>query len=269
MDSTPCPPDHELLSLATGGAVADSVRAQANTCSGCRLRTDRLRAEVSALQRVADLLPVAACAESTTVAPQTSTATWPSGTEFPDDSSSNPEQPYSPPRPEMIGRYRIAGELDVGGQATVYRAVHPTLPRELVIKIAHEATSIDRSLLKGDAEILCELDHPNLVRVYDLDIHDGRPFVVMEFVRGRNWKQVDEQAPSPYRQAAAWAAEVARALEYAHRRRSCIRTSSPRASWSTIRKLVEQAPSHRTRALRHLDGLCGPCHSGNKKLSPV
>ena len=127
-------------------------------------------------------------------------------------------RPGPPPWPESIGRYRIVGELDVGGQATVYRAVHPTLPRDLVIKIAHESTAIDRRLLMGDAEILCELDHPALVRVYDLDIHECRPFVVMEFVRGRNLKQVAEQSPPPARQAAAWTAEVARALEYAHRR---------------------------------------------------
>ncbi len=101
--------------------------------------------------------------------------------------------PVARPRPESIGRYRIVGELDSGGQAAVYRAVHPTLPRDLAIKIAHEPTEIDRSLLRGDAEILCELDHPNLVRVHDLDVHDGRPFVAMEFVRGRNLHQVAEQ----------------------------------------------------------------------------
>jgi hypothetical protein len=96
--------------------------------------------------------------------------------------------------------------------------VHPTLPRDLAIKIAYEPSPIDRSLLRGDAAILCELDHPNLVRVYDLEVHEGRPFVVMEFVRGRNLKQVAEQSRPSARQAAAWVAEIARALEYAHRR---------------------------------------------------
>ena len=96
--------------------------------------------------------------------------------------------------------------------------MHPTLPRDLAIKIAHESGEIDHRLLRADAEILCELDHPNLVRVYDLDVHEGRPFVAMEFVRGRNLHQVAEQLPpSPY-QAAAWVAEIARALDYVHRR---------------------------------------------------
>jgi predicted Ser/Thr protein kinase len=121
------------------------------------------------------------------------------------------------PQPDTIGRYRIVGVLDSGGQAVVYRAAHPTLPRDVAIKVAHEPSTIDRSLLKGDAELLCLLEHPNLVRVHDLDLHDGRPFVVMEFVRGRNLQQVaDQSRPSPY-QAALWMAVIARALAYVHR----------------------------------------------------
>jgi tRNA A-37 threonylcarbamoyl transferase component Bud32 len=50
-----------------------------------------------------------------------------------------------------------------------------------------------------------------------LDVHEGRPFVAMEFVRGRNLKQLAEQLRPTAQQAAAWTAEVARALEYAHR----------------------------------------------------
>ena len=54
--------------------------------------------------------------------------------------------------------------------------------------------------------------HPNLVRVLDLDVFEGRPFLVMEFVRGRNLKQVveEEGRPTP-RAAVAWVAAAARA----------------------------------------------------------
>jgi serine/threonine protein kinase len=189
-----------------------------DACGACRLRVEQLREEVSAVRQAAHELPAAVGAGSTTVAPQGETANWPSGTERAGDASDSPESTSPSPRPECIGRYRIVGELDSGGQATVYRAVHPTLPRDLAIKIAHDSTSIDSSLLRLDGEILCELDHSNLVRVYDLDLHEGRPFVVMEFVRGRNLKQIVEQSRPPACQAAAWAADVARALEYTHRR---------------------------------------------------
>src|SRR5262245_15052977 len=244
MDSIPCPNDHELLDLVGGGAVPDSMRRHVDGCGACRVRVERLRAEVAAVRQVADELelPAAAEAESTTIAPHAETANWASGTGSVADTSTGPglaawcrawglqeadavgapstgPGPAEPlPRPESIGRYRIVGELDSGGQAAVYRAVHPTLPRDLAIKIAHEPSSIDRSLLRGDAAILCELEHPNLVRVYDLDVHEGRPFVAMEFVRGRTLQQAAEQARPSAQQAAAWVAEVARALEHVHRR---------------------------------------------------
>jgi predicted Ser/Thr protein kinase len=218
MGSIPCPDDPELLPLVAGGAVSDQVRRHLDACGACRLRVERLRAEVAAVRQVAAKRFAAAGAGPTTVLPQAETANWPPGTESVTDSATSPGPTEPLPRPESIGRYLIVGELDAGGQATVYRAVHPTLPRDLAIKIAHQPSPIDHSLLRGDAAILCELDHPNLVRVYDLDIHEGRPFVAMEFVRGRNLKQVAEQSrPSP-RRAVAWVAEVARALEYAHRR---------------------------------------------------
>jgi serine/threonine protein kinase len=199
-------------------ATSESVRAHLDACSDCRLRVERLRAGIVELQCVAvqdpgGVAPASAATASPAGANDRASETQPVGAA----SSIDTEPDESPDRPATIGRYRIVDQLDAGGQATVYRAVHPSLPRDLVIKIAHEPASIDRSLLRSDAAILCELDHPNLVRVYDLDMHEGRPFVVMEFVRGRNLKQIAEQSLPPDRQAAAWVAEVAGALEYAHR----------------------------------------------------
>jgi serine/threonine protein kinase len=214
MASSPCPKDPELLALVMGSTVPEPVRRHADDCAACRLRLDRLRAELSVVRHVAGELPAAEEAPL----PGVETLVHPSTTESAEDWLNVPEPTAPPARPESIGRYRVVGELDSGGQASVYRAVHPTLPRDLAIKIAHEPGEIDRSLLKGDAELLCELDHPNLVRVFDLDIHDGRPFVAMEFVRGTNLKQVAEQSkPSPG-QAAAWVAEIARALDSVHGR---------------------------------------------------
>jgi len=218
MASNHCPGDHELLPMILGGEAPGALQRHVAACGACRVRLERLRAEVSAVHQAASEMAGEAGAGSPTVEPHSETASMPTATVH-TGASSTTAGPTGPPtpRPESIGRYRIVGELDSGGQALVYRAVHPTLPRDVAIKIAHDPSSIDRSLLKGDAELLCLLDHPNLVRVHDLDLHEGRPFVVMEFVRGRNLQQVAEQSvPSPY-QAAAWIAVIARALEYVHR----------------------------------------------------
>ena len=218
MASSPCPENPELLALVMGSPIPERVRRHVDNCAGCRLRVDRLHAELSAVRQVAGELPAAGEEPMPVVAAVAETASCPSDTEPSEDDAEAPEPAEPRARPESIGRYRVVGALDSGGQAAVYRAVHPTLPRDLAIKIAHESGDIDHRLLRADAEILCELDHPNLVRVYDLDVHEGHPFVAMEFVRGRNLHQVAEQLPpSPY-QAAAWVAEIARALDYVHRR---------------------------------------------------
>jgi serine/threonine protein kinase len=227
MDLTPCPQERDLVAWVAGGAVPDSVRRHLDLdeCGACKLRVDRLRAELSIIRDVAAGLPPQEEVQPTAVLATAGAADCDLQEDASEASSGISDEEDLPrperngARPESIGRFRVVGELDPGGQALVYRAIHPTLPRDLAIKIAHRPSAIDRSLLRREAEVLCELDHSNLVRVYDLDVHEGCPFVVMEFVRGPNFKQVAEQSrPSPH-QAAAWVADIARALEYIHRRR--------------------------------------------------
>lgn len=124
-----------------------------------------------------------------------------------------------PEVPATIGKYRVIGLLDSGGQALVYRAVHPTLARELVIKIsrspvAEPSASIDRLVPEG--KMLSSLEHPHIARVYDLDVHEGRPFLVLEYVRGLTLRQYIEQHPLAPREMAALLARIARALAAAH-----------------------------------------------------
>ena len=125
------------------------------------------------------------------------------------------------PLPERIGKYQIVSSLGKGGQAEVYRAVHPTLAKELVIKIGRTAAAgspdaLDRLVAEG--RVLAELEHPNLARVYDLDFDGDRPFLVMEYIRGCNLRQQARQGRLGSREAAALVAKVARALAVAHAR---------------------------------------------------
>ena len=87
-----------------------------------------------------------------------------------------------------------------------------------------------------EGKILAELEHPNLVRVYDLDFHDDRPYLVMEYIRGRNLDQLASEgaleAP-PGRGAGGQGGRGGRLRAPA--RGSSTATSSPRTSWSTRR----------------------------------
>jgi serine/threonine protein kinase len=127
------------------------------------------------------------------------------------------EEPFK--TPETIGKYRIINVLDEGGQAMVYRAVHPALAKELVIKLARYPLRTGEAAtdhLAAEAKMLAELDHPNLGRVLDLDVYQGRPYFVMEYIRGLNLRQYTEQHPLAPAEIAVLIAKIARAVAVAH-----------------------------------------------------
>jgi eukaryotic-like serine/threonine-protein kinase len=113
----------------------------------------------------------------------------------------------------------VVQPLDEGGQARVYRAVHPALGKDVVIKWGRRPEPGGpeaRERLLREGRILAALEHPHLARVHDLGWEQGRPFLVMEHVRGRNLEQcARQQRPTPA-QAAALLARVARGLAAAH-----------------------------------------------------
>jgi hypothetical protein len=126
--------------------------------------------------------------------------------------------PATPSRArQSIGRYTVIGMLGRGGQADVYRAVHPTLPMEVAIKLTHTLLPESaRAALLVEAHILCDLDHPHIARVRDFDFEDGRPYMVLDFIRGRSLSQVASAEPFSPVAAATVVAKIARAIGFAH-----------------------------------------------------
>lgn len=121
--------------------------------------------------------------------------------------------------PTQIGRYTIVSELGRGGQGAVYRALHPNLPVELAIKVSTcRVGASDQASIRKEAGILCELEHENIARIRDLDVHQGQPFLVLDFVRGRSLAELLLQGNTSTEQAVNWLRSVAAAVDYAHRR---------------------------------------------------
>ena len=85
-------------------------------------------------------------------------------------------------------KYRIEEKIGAGGMATVYRARHLAFNEERALKVVRTQLAEDEGFLKRfrtEAVVTRKLQHPNAVRVDDLDTtEDGRPFIVMEFVDG-------------------------------------------------------------------------------------
>jgi hypothetical protein len=118
--------------------------------------------------------------------------------------------------PERVGKYRVVDWLGRGGQGAVFRAVHPELGRDVVVKWASGGLTPElQGRLVAEGRILARLDDPGLVRVFDVDSHAGRPFVVFEYVPGQTLADLRRRRLSP-RAAARLVAEVARVVDYAH-----------------------------------------------------
>jgi serine/threonine-protein kinase len=91
------------------------------------------------------------------------------------------------------GRYRVRGRVARGGMATVYTAVDERLERTVALKIIHPGQADDPRFVDRfthEAKTIARLTHPNVVAVYDQGTHEGLPYLVMEFVRGRTLRDI-------------------------------------------------------------------------------
>src|SRR6266699_2438927 len=108
----------------------------------------------------------------------------------------------------MIGKtlriYRILEKLGAGGQGTVYKATDVKLGRMVVIKVLPPELTAKEANLKRferEARLASSLDHPNICTIYDLDEIGGVNFIVMQYVEGKNVRQLVNGRPLDLRSA--------------------------------------------------------------------
>src|SRR5438477_8852814 len=99
--------------------------------------------------------------------------------------------PWRSHMPDWIGRtlskVEIQKLLGRGGMAEVYLGRHTTLHRPVAVKVLFSHLADDPDLLarfEREAQAVAALRHPNIVQVFDFDVVDGRPFIVMELLQG-------------------------------------------------------------------------------------
>src|SRR3954454_25288177 len=118
-------------------------------------------------------------------------------------------------------RYRIERELAHGGMAEVYLARDESLDRLVALKAlfpeyAREPSFVER--FRREAQAAANLNHPNIVAIYDWGQETGTYFIVMEYVEGRSLRDVIRtDGPIDAAQAAEITSEIASALAFAHR----------------------------------------------------
>ena len=131
-----------------------------------------------------------------------------------------------------LGPYEVLAVLGSGGMAEVYRARDTRLQREVAIKVVDEALAGDAgssARLEQEARLAGSLNHPNIVAVYDVGVHEGSPYFVTELLQGESLRERLSRGPVPIGQALDWAAQMAaRALPRRTRAASSTGTSSRR-----------------------------------------
>ena len=119
------------------------------------------------------------------------------------------------------GRYQLHRRIARGGMADVYLARDTLLDRPVALKVLFPEFATDPSFVerfRREAQSAANLNHPNIVSVYDWGEEDGTYFIVMEYVEGRSLAQiVRDEGPLLPDRAADVAVDIAAALGFAHR----------------------------------------------------
>jgi len=120
----------------------------------------------------------------------------------------------------FLGNYKLLRHLGSGGMSAVFLAEHKHMRQRRAIKVLPQARINDSSYLQRfyrEARAAAALDHPNIVRAYDVDNDGDNHFLVMEFVEGNDLqKVVSSGGVLPYETAAEYMRQAAAGLAHAH-----------------------------------------------------
>ena len=125
------------------------------------------------------------------------------------------------PAQRAFGDYELLEQIGQGGMGMVFRARQQRLDRDVAIKLLSAGTWAPEPLvdsLRREAQHAAQLQHANIVTVFEMGEHEGLIFYAMQLVRGRSLsQQLDGDGPLPPREAARLLRTIAEAVDYAHR----------------------------------------------------
>jgi len=119
---------------------------------------------------------------------------------------------------QQFGHYDVVSRLGSGGMGVVYLARDTRLDRRVAIKVLPDGSVADeraRTRFRREAQALSRLNHPNIATIYDFDQHDGRDFLVMEYIEGQSLRDVGVD-PLPPAEVVRLGTQLAEALAAAH-----------------------------------------------------
>ena len=117
----------------------------------------------------------------------------------------------------QMDAYKIIKKLGSGGGGNVYLARHLRLDKKVVLKIDKRKINTSQDLLRREVDILKELSHPYIPRVYDFFIEDENVCTAMDYIEGESLdKALKRGERFPQAQVIKWAVQLLDALTYLH-----------------------------------------------------
>ena len=126
--------------------------------------------------------------------------------------------------------YEVLAELGRGGMGVVYKARDLSLGRAVALKMvlsAEHAGPEELTRFRTEAEALARLQHPNIVQIFEVGEHEGRPYFALEYLEGGSLSAKLDGTPWDPRRAAALVESVARAVHAAHQQKVIHRDLKP------------------------------------------
>jgi WD40 repeat protein/predicted Ser/Thr protein kinase len=124
--------------------------------------------------------------------------------------------------PSLFADYELLAKLGEGGMGVVYKARQRSLDRLVALKMLPLTGPHARpeyiKRFRAEAVAAASLQHPHIVAIHEVGIHDGQHFFAMEYVAGRSLSEIVGNRPLPARRAAGYLQTIAEAVHYAHER---------------------------------------------------
>ncbi len=169
-----------------------------------------------------------------------------------------------------LGRYEIRSPIGAGGMGEVYRARDEKLNRDVAIKVLPATLSQNADRLRRfeqEAQAAGALNHPNILAVYDVGMHDGAPYVVSELLEGESLKERLGDGPLAQRKAVDYAVQIAHGLAAAHGKGIIHRDLKPDNLF--IREVETLFRAHHERVFRTAHRITGSAADAEDVLQTV
>ncbi len=120
---------------------------------------------------------------------------------------------------QLLGHYRVLEQIGSGGMGEVYRARDERLGRDVALKLIRPSSAKDPDRVRRfehEARAAAALNHPNIVAIYDIGVHEGMPFIVSELLEGKTLRDRLAGGLLSVREASDYGLEIAEGLMAAH-----------------------------------------------------